>query len=78
MKFLNDLGLGDGLGNTSSMRVVFLLTFLAILIPKVVTAIKTGVAPQFTPSEMEVMGIAFGAKLIQNVQENKPTDPAKP
>ena len=69
------LGMGDGQGSTSSTRVVMALIVLAVLAPKIILAIKTGVSPEWTASDMEMLGIAFGAKLVQNQQENQTTVP---
>ena len=74
-KILAHFGLGDGLGNTSSTRMVMMLIVLAVLSPKIILAIKSGVLPEWTTGDMEMLGIAFGAKLVQNSQENpKPTE----
>ena len=73
------LGLSDGQGNTSSTRVVVALITLAVLLPKIILAIKSGTSPEWTASDMEMLGIAFGAKLVQNQQENQTTvQPPKP
>ena len=69
MQFLNSM-LSDGQGNTSTMRVVTLLVVLAVLIPYVVNSVRTGIAPVFTPDQLEILGIVLGAKLVQNGQEN--------
>ena len=53
----------------SLMRVVTLLIILTVLIPKVVIACQTGVPPVFTPADMSIIGIALGAKIVQNTQE---------
>lgn len=63
------IGLGDGDGNTSSMRVINLMVVLAILIPKVVIGIKIGTPVAFTQDDMAMIGIVLGAKLVQNHQE---------
>lgn len=67
---LSSIGLGDGQGNTSITRVVVALIVLAVLLPKIILAIKAGTEPTWTPGDMEMLGIAFGAKLVQNTQEN--------
>lgn len=73
---LASFGLGDGQGNTSITRVILMLITLAVLLPKIILAIKTGVSPEWTATDMEMLGIAFGAKLVQNQQENQtPTVP---
>jgi hypothetical protein len=75
----NLLGVGDGAGNTSFMRVGCLLVLMAVLIPKVVGAVKSGVPFEFTSGDLEVLGLVFGAKLVQNYQESKtPATPPQP
>ena len=69
------LGIGDGEGNTSLMRVIVLLVVLAVLVPKVYCGIKTGTPITFTTTDFEVLGGALGAKLFQNSQESKPQSP---
>ena len=73
----NLTGVGDGEGNTSLMRVVLLLVVLTVLVPKFVLAIKSGTPVDFNAGDLEVLGIALGAKLVQNVQESKP-EPKQP
>ncbi len=65
----------DGEGNTSSMRVLLLLVTLAVIVPKVYIAIKTGVAPVWTGDDMAMIGVAMSGKIVQNQQENNPTKP---
>jgi len=67
---MESFGLGDGAGNTSSTRLVMLMIALAVIIPKIVLAIKAGQSPVWTTDDMGMLGIAFGAKLFQNHQEN--------
>ena len=78
IKLLSALGLGDGEGNTSSMRVVFVLVVLAVLAPKIILAIKTSTDPEWSIEDMEMLGIAFGVKLVQNQQEKTETKETKP
>ena len=70
--------LGDGAGNTSMMRVVTFLVALAVLIPKIVLAVKAGTAPVWDAQDMEMLGVVLGAKLVQNQQENQPAKPEPP
>lgn len=69
--------ISDGEGNVSSMRVIALLVALAILVPYTVISIKTGQMQTFTPDQLSALGIGLGAKIWQNGQENKPTEPPK-
>lgn len=68
---LSSLGLGDGLGNTSSMRVITILVVLAVLVPRVVLAIQTRVIEPWSQQDLALLSIALGAKLVQNGQEAK-------
>lgn len=63
----------DGEGNTSAMRVITLLVVACVVIPPVVIALKTGGTVQWSSGDMEMIGIALGGKLVQNVHENKAT-----
>jgi len=67
-------GVGDGEGNTSLMRVVLLLVVLTVLVPKVALALKNGTPVDFSTGDLEVLALALGAKLVQNVQESTPKD----
>ena len=71
LKLLSTIGLSDGDGNTSSMRVFVMLVVLAVLLPKIVLAINTSTIPEWTTADMEMLGIALGVKLVQNHQETK-------
>lgn len=75
---LHAFGLGDGQGNISSMRIVFMLLVLAVIVPKVVLAIKSGVPPTWVEGDFAVLAIAFGGKTIQNVQEKPSSAPPTP
>jgi len=66
---------GDGEGNISMMRVITFLTALSVLLPKIVLTFKTGIAPVWDSSDMELLGVVLGAKLIQNQQEKTTTPP---
>lgn len=65
----------DGEGNTSAMRVMSLIVIIGVIVPPFIAAIKTGGTIQWTSSDMEMIGIALGGKLLQNSQENKSTTP---
>lgn len=65
----------DGEGNTSSMRVITFIIVLAIIVPKVWLAIKTGTSPVWSSDDMYMLGIILGGKLVQNAQENKSAPP---
>ena len=75
---LSQIGLGDGQGNTSSMRVMLYIIVLAVLIPAVVAALKTGTPVTLTPQQLILIGTAFGGKCVQNTQENQATLPSAP
>ena len=79
-KLIQLSGLGDGEGNTSSMRVITLLIVLAVILPKVVIAIQTATTPDWNPDDLMILGAALGGKLIQNSQENtaRPVTETKP
>jgi len=76
--------LQDDTGAISVMRVITFLTALSVIIPKIVLAIKAGVAPAWDAQDMEMLGVVLGAKLVQNQQEKEtptvlstpPTTPA--
>lgn len=74
-KFLTDIlggfGMGDGEGNTSSTRVILVIIVLAVVVPRVVNAIATRSAPDWSPMDLAMLGIAAGQKLVQNHQETK-------
>lgn len=69
------LGMGDGDGNTSSTRVAFIVLIFAVILPKVILAIKSGTVPQWDEQDAMILSVAFGGKLIQNHQENKTNIP---
>ncbi len=52
------------------MRLCMIFVVLALLIPKVVLAIKDGTPVDFTQGELVMLGIVFGAKAIQSHAEN--------
>lgn len=65
----------DDTGNFSMMRVVTLLIVLAVIVPKVILAIQTKTPVIWSTDDMEMLGAALGAKLVQNTQEQTPTTP---
>jgi len=65
-------GLDDGLGNTSSVRVLLLLIALSVIVPKLVLFFKTWELPVYTPGDIGMITMALSGKLIQNQQENQP------
>ena len=75
---LTQLGLDDGSGNISSMRIVVALVVLAILIPKVIFACKTGTEITFSQQDLYAIGTVLGAKLAQNFQESSTPKPPTP
>jgi hypothetical protein len=52
------------------MRVLLLLIAAAVIAPKILLAVKTGIAPVWTAEDMEMIGVAMTGKLVQNQQEN--------
>ena len=69
MKQLQSM-ISDGAGNTSIMRVITLLTALSVLVPKIINSFKLGTPLVWDTSDMEMIGVVLGAKLVQNHQEN--------
>ncbi len=72
MQFIKSM-LSDSDGNTSSTRVVFLLVSLAVLVPAVYSALKTGTPLALSATDLQLLGGAGAVKLFQNSQENTPT-----
>lgn len=70
-KLIQSIGLGDGEGNTSSMRVIVLLIALAVIVPKVVIAIQTKTPPVWNTDDLMILSAALGGKLVQNHQEKE-------
>ena len=64
------IGLDDGEGNTSSMRVIVFLVVFTILLPRAWIGFKTLTVPALSEQDMILIGMALGAKLYQNHQEN--------
>lgn len=74
-QILEQIGLGDGLGNTSSWRVVmyFLVLFWAAM--KFYNAHLTGQPIEITNQDLVFLGFIVGGKMIQNKQEAAPSNP---
>lgn len=70
--------LKDDTGQLSSMRVVLLLVALAVIVPHVILAVQTKTVPQWSGTDLELLGLSLGAKLLQNGQEATPTPPTPP
>ena len=60
----------DGQGNASTTRIVVLLIVLSILAPKVYLSFKVGAPLTWNADDLTMLGMALGAKLVQNTQEN--------
>jgi hypothetical protein len=75
---LSTLGLSDGQGNISSMRLVLFLIVLAILAPDVYIAFKTATPLNVPSQQLEVLATVLSAKLMQNHQENQGANPEPP
>lgn len=72
---LSSIGLGDGQGNTSLMRVVVLVLVIAVLVPALVAALTAHTNLTLTADNLELIGLALGAKCVQNAQENAQPKP---
>jgi len=70
-KLLSSFGMCDGLGNTSSIRVINMLVVLAVIVPRVTIAIQTRTPPTWSQEDLMMLGVVLGAKLVQNQQETK-------
>ncbi len=68
----------DGLGNISMMRVVMILVIISVVGSKFYNAWLTKTPITWDQQDLEMAGMAFGAKLIQNTQENKPDATTSP
>lgn len=72
---LTSLGLDDGQGNISSSRIFMVIIALAVVVPKVVQACKTGVPPTWTADDFAMLGIGGGVKLANSSMENQNQTP---
>ncbi len=70
MNILQSIGLGDGSGNTSSMRVILYIVVLSILAPAVYIAFVTKTPLALTTDQIGLISAALAAKCVQNHQEN--------
>jgi hypothetical protein len=70
---LDQIGLSDGQGNTSSMRIMLYTVILAILAPAIYIAFVTKTGLTLTSEQLELIGMALGAKCVQNQQEKDVT-----
>lgn len=77
---LAQIGLSDGQGNTSSMRVMLYIVILSVLAPAVFIAFATKTPLTITGTDLELIVAAFGAKAVQNQQEaiQPPSVPVQP
>jgi len=64
---------GDGNGETSTMRVIVILMALSVLIPHTFLWMKTGVSIPWTQEDIIILGMALTGKLVQNKQESNST-----
>ena len=69
-QLLGHIGLGDGQGNTSIMRVLVALIVLSVLAPAVFAAFHNHANLTLTADNLEVIAGALGFKCVQNAQEN--------
>ena len=60
---------GDGAGNTSTMRVVVILIVIAIIASKFYNAWLSKMPITWTTQDLELASVAVGGKLVQNTQE---------
>ena len=70
-QLLQALGAGDGNGNVSSGRIVMYLMVIAVLLPHVVLAIKSGTPITLTDTDLELLGGTGIFKLWHASQENQ-------
>jgi len=68
----------DDTGATSMTRVVMFLVVAAVIISKFTNSYLTKTPITWETSDMEMIGLISGVKLIQNVQEASPTTAATP
>lgn len=77
-QFLDQLGLGDGLGNTSLYRVAMFFLLLFWAFTKVYNAQLTHEPIVITNQDLVFLGFIIGGKLIQNHQEASTAIPTTP
>ena len=74
MKFLINMLSEDGTAeNVSTMRVATLLIVMLILVPRVITTVKTGATPALTTEEVGMVVGALGIKAWQRGKEGEPS-----
>ena len=73
MKQLILSAIGDGNGNTSSMRLTMIVTVIALLLTKAYNAWLTKQPIVWTADDISMLGIVTAGKVIQNQQENTTT-----
>lgn len=69
MKEIIQSAIGDGAGQTSMMRVVVFIVIVAVVGAKFYNAYLTKSPIVWDSQDLELAGIAFSGKLIQNTQE---------
>lgn len=72
-RFLRSM-LGDGAGNVSAMRVVFVLAVLIVTLTWAIISVRAGVLQPLPGGVPAVIAILTGGKLWQNGQENDLSD----
>ena len=75
---LQAVGLGDGEGNVSSMRVIVLLVVLYVLVPPVMLSLQSHALVDPSPTSLGILASVLGAKLVQNQQETRGANPSAP
>ena len=75
-KILAQIGLDDGEGNISLMRVIVLLAALSVLLPHLILACKAETLA-WTPDDWKILSIAIGGKALQSFAENSTADLSK-
>jgi hypothetical protein len=77
-QILQDIGLGDGEGNTSSTRVVNLLVAVYWLASKFYNAHLTKQPIIFDSSDLEILGVIGGISIGKTIVEKPSTAPKTP
>lgn len=75
-KIIDLMGVGDGLGNTSSSRVVLYLVVFSVLGPKIFVAFKTLTPVVWSETDIMLISAAFAGKLVNTNLENKAGPPS--
>ena len=66
---------GDGEGNISAMRVVFVVVVLIVAVTWSALSIRNGALQPLPPGVVAALTALIGGKLWQNHQENSPSNP---